>query len=291
MTPPIRAAIGIDGEATDGPSTDVGVIEAAERIRAGDWTSAGLTAACLDRIDALEPSIQAWVHVDARGALAEARERDAAMRRRASGRAAPRRADRDQGHHRRRGHAHPGGRGRVRAHDADRRRAAGGAAARRRGGDPRQDPRDPVRLPGPGADAQPVVARAHTGRLVVRVGGGRRVPDGPRGDRHPDRRLDPAARGLLRGRGLQGGVRRGPARWRRAALEGAGPCRADRPVRGGRRPARGRADGPSDRDRTARRAADRRRPRPGRAGGAGAAAPSRCAGGQARRRGGARRGP
>jgi Asp-tRNA(Asn)/Glu-tRNA(Gln) amidotransferase A subunit family amidase len=59
--------------------TDVGVVEAAERIRRGDWTSAGLVAACLDRIDALEPSIQAWVHVDAWGALAEARERDAAI--------------------------------------------------------------------------------------------------------------------------------------------------------------------------------------------------------------------
>jgi Asp-tRNA(Asn)/Glu-tRNA(Gln) amidotransferase A subunit family amidase len=60
-----------------GPLTDTGVIEAAERIRAGDWTSAGLTAACLDRIDVLEPSVQAWVHLDARAALAEARERDA----------------------------------------------------------------------------------------------------------------------------------------------------------------------------------------------------------------------
>ena len=60
-----------------GPPTDAGVIEAAERIRAGDWTSAGLTAACLDRIEALEPSIQAWVHVDGPAALAEARERDA----------------------------------------------------------------------------------------------------------------------------------------------------------------------------------------------------------------------
>jgi Asp-tRNA(Asn)/Glu-tRNA(Gln) amidotransferase A subunit family amidase len=60
-----------------GPPTDAGVTEAAERIRAGDWTSAGLTAACLDRVDELEPQVHAWVHLDARAALAEARMRDA----------------------------------------------------------------------------------------------------------------------------------------------------------------------------------------------------------------------
>ena len=64
---------------TGGPSTDAGVIEAAGRVRGGEWTSVGLVAACLDRIDALEPTIEAWVHVDARAALAEARERDAAV--------------------------------------------------------------------------------------------------------------------------------------------------------------------------------------------------------------------
>jgi Asp-tRNA(Asn)/Glu-tRNA(Gln) amidotransferase A subunit family amidase len=63
---------------TDAPLTDAGVVGAADRVRDGQWTAVALTTACLERIDALEPSVRAWVHLDARAALAEARERDAA---------------------------------------------------------------------------------------------------------------------------------------------------------------------------------------------------------------------
>lgn len=51
--------------------------EAAAAIAAGRLTSADLVAACLARIEAREPAVQAWVQLDASRALAEARARDA----------------------------------------------------------------------------------------------------------------------------------------------------------------------------------------------------------------------
>jgi aspartyl-tRNA(Asn)/glutamyl-tRNA(Gln) amidotransferase subunit A len=59
------------------PLTDAGVIDAAERIRDGAWTAVALTEACLARIDALEPDIEAWAHIDREVALAAARRLDA----------------------------------------------------------------------------------------------------------------------------------------------------------------------------------------------------------------------
>jgi Asp-tRNA(Asn)/Glu-tRNA(Gln) amidotransferase A subunit family amidase len=56
--------------------TDAGVVEIAERIGRGEWTALAVTEACLARIDALEPDIRAWAHVDAEGALGEARRLD-----------------------------------------------------------------------------------------------------------------------------------------------------------------------------------------------------------------------
>ena len=222
-----------------GPSTDAGVIEAAERIRAGDWTSAGLVAACLDRIDALEPSVQAWVHVDARAALAEARERDADV---ADGRPL--------------GPLHGVPLGIKDIIDVAGMPTRAGAAAFAHTL-PTVDAPLVARLRDAGAvilgkthatqfayrdpapDAEPVVARAHAGRLVVGVGGGRRGPDGPGGDRHADRRLDPAARGLLRGRRLQGRVS--------ARSRSTGSCRSR-----GRSTMPGRSPGPSRTSRCSR---------------------------------------
>jgi len=60
--------------------SELGVRAAAERIRRGEIASADLTAACLARITALEPTVLAWAHVDRDGALAAARERDAEAR-------------------------------------------------------------------------------------------------------------------------------------------------------------------------------------------------------------------
>jgi Asp-tRNA(Asn)/Glu-tRNA(Gln) amidotransferase A subunit family amidase len=59
------------------PLTDLGVREAAGRIRRGETSAVALLEACLARMRALEPALQAWAHVDPEGALAAARERDA----------------------------------------------------------------------------------------------------------------------------------------------------------------------------------------------------------------------
>jgi Asp-tRNA(Asn)/Glu-tRNA(Gln) amidotransferase A subunit family amidase len=60
--------------------TELGVREAAEGIRRGACSSAALVEACLTRVRAGEPELQAWAHVDGDGALAAARERDAEAR-------------------------------------------------------------------------------------------------------------------------------------------------------------------------------------------------------------------
>jgi aspartyl-tRNA(Asn)/glutamyl-tRNA(Gln) amidotransferase subunit A len=60
--------------------TDLGVIEAADGIRRGACSAVALVEACLVRVRALEPELQAWAHVDGDGALAAARERDAETR-------------------------------------------------------------------------------------------------------------------------------------------------------------------------------------------------------------------
>src|SRR5213594_701756 len=51
----------------------LGVAEARERIGRGSLSPVALVEACLERIGALDATVQAWVHVDAKGALAAAR--------------------------------------------------------------------------------------------------------------------------------------------------------------------------------------------------------------------------
>ena len=53
----------------------LGVVEAAAEIRRGAVSPVSLVEACLERIRALDGAVQAWVHVDDKGALAAARER------------------------------------------------------------------------------------------------------------------------------------------------------------------------------------------------------------------------
>ena len=50
--------------------------EAAARIREGKLTSEALVRSCLERIDARESQVKAWVHLDRDFALAQARECD-----------------------------------------------------------------------------------------------------------------------------------------------------------------------------------------------------------------------
>jgi aspartyl-tRNA(Asn)/glutamyl-tRNA(Gln) amidotransferase subunit A len=60
--------------------TDAGVIEAAGRVQLGEWTSVALVEACLQRIEWLEPAVQAWAYLDSTAALTEAADRDADVR-------------------------------------------------------------------------------------------------------------------------------------------------------------------------------------------------------------------
>jgi Asp-tRNA(Asn)/Glu-tRNA(Gln) amidotransferase A subunit family amidase len=53
--------------------------DAAARIAAGELSAEALVRACLERIAAREPQVQAWQHLDPEHALAQAREADAAL--------------------------------------------------------------------------------------------------------------------------------------------------------------------------------------------------------------------
>ena len=55
---------------------DVTAAEAARRIRSGALSPSNLLAACLKRIDALEPTLKAWVHLDRDAAARVAVQRD-----------------------------------------------------------------------------------------------------------------------------------------------------------------------------------------------------------------------
>jgi Asp-tRNA(Asn)/Glu-tRNA(Gln) amidotransferase A subunit family amidase len=65
--------------------TELGVVEAAARVRAGEATATALVEACLERIRAADPVVRAWIHVDETGALAAARAADALPRTTARG--------------------------------------------------------------------------------------------------------------------------------------------------------------------------------------------------------------
>jgi Asp-tRNA(Asn)/Glu-tRNA(Gln) amidotransferase A subunit family amidase len=64
------------GAQTEGGS-ELSAVEAAGHIRAGELSSEALVRACLARIEAREPLIGAWAHLDPDRALAQARARDA----------------------------------------------------------------------------------------------------------------------------------------------------------------------------------------------------------------------
>jgi Asp-tRNA(Asn)/Glu-tRNA(Gln) amidotransferase A subunit family amidase len=55
--------------------------QASQRMARGELTSLAYTAACLERIAAREPALQAWAHLDPEAALAQARARDQVPRR------------------------------------------------------------------------------------------------------------------------------------------------------------------------------------------------------------------
>ncbi len=58
--------------------TELGAVAVAQRLRAGELSSEELVQACLERIEAAEPEVQAWAYLDPEHALEQARARDAA---------------------------------------------------------------------------------------------------------------------------------------------------------------------------------------------------------------------
>ena len=172
--------------------------DAARAIREGLISSEQLVEACLARIDAAEPAVQAWQYLDPKHALEQARARPRAQGG-AAVRAAARRAGRHQGHHRHRRHADRGRHGAAcRAH-AGPRRKRGCAAARGGRGDHGQDRDHRMRHLYAGQDAQSAQRRAYARRLVLRLGCGGRGGHGAARARQPDQRIgDPAGRVLRR---------------------------------------------------------------------------------------------
>jgi Asp-tRNA(Asn)/Glu-tRNA(Gln) amidotransferase A subunit family amidase len=75
-----RAPLSARDKGPDGLNA-LGAAEMAERLTNGATTSVALVEACLARIDARDPQLHAWAHVDRDLALAQARARDAEPRR------------------------------------------------------------------------------------------------------------------------------------------------------------------------------------------------------------------
>ena len=57
-------------------ASELSASDAASRLRDGALGSEELTRACLDRIEATEPAVQAWTHIDPEHALEQARQAD-----------------------------------------------------------------------------------------------------------------------------------------------------------------------------------------------------------------------
>jgi aspartyl-tRNA(Asn)/glutamyl-tRNA(Gln) amidotransferase subunit A len=65
---------------SEGAMHDLTAAEIARRVRAGTLSPIEVVEACLKRIDEVDPSVLAWVHVDRNGALQSARELEAEAR-------------------------------------------------------------------------------------------------------------------------------------------------------------------------------------------------------------------
>ena len=175
-------------------------VEQARLIRAGEASSVELVQLCLERIERIDPALNAFVTVCGDEALAAARAADSTPARRTL----PRSSDRGQGPRRDRGHSDDVLVARVR-------RLRPGLRHGRRPPDPRRGIRDrredeharvrhrrvhgvrPQR-----GDSQPLEPRSHARRVERRCGSGRFRR--PRADRPRDgwRRLDPHPGVVLR---------------------------------------------------------------------------------------------
>src|SRR6266436_330580 len=197
----------------------LGVAEARERIGRGTLSPVALVEACLERIGALDATVQAWVHVDAKGALAAARLAE-----------------------------HAAVRGPLHGIPVAVKDIFDVAGLPTTAGAP------PFAHRRPDAHAQPVEPRTHSGRLVLGLGGRGGRAHGPAGARVTDRRVGSAPRGLLRRGRLQAHARPGAYRGCDPARLVAGPRRRLHP-RGRRCGGRVRGAGAEERRRRALRSA------------------------------------
>ena len=187
-------------------------LAARAQFAAGTDTPRDYLERCLAALDAWEPRIGAFVHLNIDGARAAADAATVRWRRRPAALADRRHAARHQGHHRDRSTCRPRTARRCcRLALRPRRRQRGGAARGRRR-HPRQDRDDRVRGARAARHAQSVGRRAHAGRLEQRLGRGGRDRHGERGARHAGDRLDHPAGELLRLRRLQADRRRAQSR-------------------------------------------------------------------------------
>ena len=217
------------------------IAELAAGLRRRDFSSQELTRHYLDRIERLDPRLNAFITVTADSALAAAAAADAALRPR-RGRAPDRHPHRPQGHL-----LHQRGTHHLRVADARQlrrplRRHRGRTPGRRRGRDARQDQHGRVRhglvqrdqLLRPGEE--PLGPDPGPRRVLRRLGRGGRRPALPRRHRHRHRRLHPPARGPVRHHRHQAHLRAGlPLGHDRLRLQ-PGPGRHHDPQRGRRRP-------------------------------------------------------
>ena len=172
----------------------------------------------LRRIEALQPTVNAFITVTADEARDAARRAEAAVMAGERLGPAPRRAVLGQGPAVHEGRPHHDGLADLRRPGARRGRGARSPAARGRRHPDRQD--DHPRVRPQAADRQPALRRhpqpvgslAHRGRLVRRRRRGGRHRPGAAGARHRRRRLRPPARLVLRHRRAQADARARPAR-------------------------------------------------------------------------------
>ena len=169
-----------------------GVTGAVRALRAGDLGPVDILEECLERIEASEPEVGAWVEIDAENAKRTAARQAALSREEARGAAFARNPHRGQGHHRRRRAADAGRVCLARRPSCGMRRPDREEPPRPRRNHPRQDRDHPVRVPGSGAHPQSLEPRTLSRRVERGQRGGGRERDVPGRARHPDRRVDRA---------------------------------------------------------------------------------------------------
>ena len=173
---------------------ELSLSESAFQIIVGDLSPVELVESLLQRIDALEPSLKAWVYLDRESVLAEARAKaeEVASARRPN-RTAPWGSNRAEGYLLHGRYSNHGVFEAVRRFRSRLRRCHGGPTAGCRRPDVRQDRHHGICLPRPIDHGEPVEPGAHSRGFQQRFGGGGGRQHVRRGHGFPDRGIGAAA--------------------------------------------------------------------------------------------------